>query len=541
MAPLAGALALLALGAGPSGCSARLAATEIGVNLQVLTSGSEEIPFVDAFKMSSPWSLVGARPGGTPLALDADGWIKALAPGQVARARIFTGGSGHYPGGLYTLLYDGAGALEVQGEGVKVIAQAPGRLSVRVTPRAGPGGGIEILERETNPANPLRNIRMILPGFEDSYLKDPFYPAFLARLSPFHTIRFMPWDIPNRSDVVEWRDRRSARYETQAIAACCDQHAISGVALEYQIDLANRLGADPWFNVPPKASDDYVAQMASLVHARLRPDLHPYIEYGNELWNAYFKSDRDYIERQGLAAGLSADPFTAGTYDYIQRSSRVFALWDAAFGPDKGRIVHAIESKEGDPALDEIELAYMKAHGGLPDVLAVGAYDQPPRLMTWRPVTEAYYQAIARMTPAEVVEAMDEGVRDQMKPLFQAHAAAARKYGLDLVAYEGGQGLQMNAADPRLRKQYMAPITALFIQANRDPGMAKVYKDLFDAWSEAGGKLFLNFGDVAAPGNFGSWGLLEYQDQDPASAVKYKAVTDYIAASATYSKTTRGK
>ena len=38
--------------------------------------------------------------------------------------------------------------------------------------------------------------------------------------------------------------------------------AVDGVALEYQIALANQVGANPWFCVHHLASDDYVRRMA---------------------------------------------------------------------------------------------------------------------------------------------------------------------------------------------------------------------------------------------------------------------------------------
>jgi hypothetical protein len=525
----AAAAAIAGLCLSSAACSAKKAPIPIGVNLMVVTAGAEEIPFVDVFKLSSPWTPVASRGSGPPLALDKDGWITALAPGQAARATIFGGTSGHYPGGDYTLLYEGVGALDAVGPGAAVIARAPGRLTVRVTPRGGPDGGITLIERATDRSRPIRNIRMILPGFEGTYAQDPFYPPFIERLRPFGAIRFMPWEAVNRSEVAEWADRRAPTFETQALASCCEAHAISGVALEYQIDLANRLGADPWFNAPARASDDYFRQMARLVHARLRPGLHPHIEYGNELWNPYFKTDRAYIEAAGQARGLSNDPHTAGTYFYVQRSARMFQIWDEVFGEDKGRIVRVIESQEGDPRVDDIELAYLRNLGAKADALAVGAYVAPPALMDWRPVGADYYEAILRLTPAQVIQAMADDIQQRIRPLFKAHAERARRYGVDLLAYEGGQGLQVIAADPELRKRYGPRISALFAAANREPGMARVYRELFDAWSDVGGGLFMTFGDVAAPGAFGDWGLLEYQNQDPATAVKYKAVTDYIA------------
>ena len=59
----------------------------LGTNLAELKDYSRSWPMVDAFKMARPWisQLQGASWGGGPaLALDANGWIKSLAPGQYA-------------------------------------------------------------------------------------------------------------------------------------------------------------------------------------------------------------------------------------------------------------------------------------------------------------------------------------------------------------------------------------------------------------------------------------------------------------------------
>jgi hypothetical protein len=37
--------------------------------------------------------------------------------------------------------------------------------------------------------------------------------------------------------------------------------------------------------IPAEADDNYVAQLASLMHNTLDPSLHVYTEYSNEVWN----------------------------------------------------------------------------------------------------------------------------------------------------------------------------------------------------------------------------------------------------------------
>jgi hypothetical protein len=39
------------------------------------------------------------------------------------------------------------------------------------------------------------------------------------------------------------------------------------------IRLANQVGVEPWFSVPYNADDNYITNMANLIHDQLRPDL----------------------------------------------------------------------------------------------------------------------------------------------------------------------------------------------------------------------------------------------------------------------------
>jgi hypothetical protein len=50
---------------------------------------------------------------------------------------------------------------------------------------------------------PGRNIRIITPGFEESYLTSPFHPAFLASLENFTVLRFMDWMHANSGNTPE--------------------------------------------------------------------------------------------------------------------------------------------------------------------------------------------------------------------------------------------------------------------------------------------------------------------------------------------------
>lgn len=56
--------------------------------------------------------------------------------------------------------------------------------------------------------------------------------------------------------------------------------------LEAQVQLANRVNANFWYNIPTWAVDDYVTNAANLVFSNLNSNLKFEVEYSNEMWNS---------------------------------------------------------------------------------------------------------------------------------------------------------------------------------------------------------------------------------------------------------------
>jgi len=275
------------------------AKSPLAINLAGIADWSSDMAFVDVFKQSRQW--ISQKKGrawgkGDPLELDADGWVKRLKEGQYAETLVCNM-RGHNPAGEYICLYDGKGRIEFWGDG-KVRSRGPGRIVVEVTPK----GSTFLRITETDPADYVRNIRLILPGFEKTYKTRPFHPAFLKRWSRFRAIRFMDWGATNGSPVAKWSDRNTPRRQTQS--------GRRGVALEYMIDLANTLGADLWLCIPHQVDDDYVRRCAQLVKARLDAGRKVYVEYSNECWNGMFKQAR-YCGQKGRELKLSTNAYQA--------------------------------------------------------------------------------------------------------------------------------------------------------------------------------------------------------------------------------------
>ncbi len=97
--------------------------------------------------------------------------------------------------------------------------------------------------------------------------------------------------------------------------------------------------------------------------------------------------------------------------------------------------------------------------------------------------------------------------------------------GLKVLAYEGGQHLVGVGGAENNEK-----LMDLFIAANRAPRMKDIYLEYLRAWKDAGGDMFMIFSSTGAPSKWGSWGILEYQGQDPATAPKDEAVMEALHA-----------
>jgi hypothetical protein len=503
------------------------------MNIGSLSSLADQIAFVDVVKEAWPWRiLLRAGPPGASVSgatvIGPDGWIRTLAPGEHGRACAFMGAHGHYPAGDYTLLYKGKGALSAQGSG-RIVSGSPGAQKVQVSPHEG-DGGLCLDVTAVDSADPIRDIRLIMPGFERTYETQPFYPPFLEALKPFKVLRFIGWDRANRSQTVDWSERRPPDYASQAVTVEKPSLPVTdtGVAWEYQIALANQLGEDPWFTIPTKVSDDYVRQLAELVHKTLRPDLHPMVEFSNEMWNRGF-SDTAYALQMGLSESLDPNPDPdhpkAHLYWYARRATQMFDIWNQAWGPDAKRIIHVIAGWQGYPQEDETILAYQDTWKKA-DVLALGAYAWPYKLSRR---TEAEYAAIAAETPDQVLDHLQEYIDHDMVRQFDAQSQVAKRFGLPLVIYEGGPDL--GDASAAISKELRAQITANLVGAWHSPRMREVYGKLIETTRARGVRLFMHFEDVEWPSAWGSFGALEYQDESPATSPVYQALMDARRAS----------
>lgn len=492
---------------GPAGvCMA--ARPAIGTNLNGLSYWSTELPFLDAFKNAGAWQsgTVSRWSDERPLDLDALGWVRSLKPGQVANMALFHD-TAKFGGALarrYLVRYDGKGVLDYA-ELAKLVER---RAQSDLIEIESGGGNAVITLTATDPKNYLREVR-ITPDGGTAKAGETFNPAFLKSLNGFRALRFALWmlgESPEFAPPTRWRKR-----PTPGDAAW----SAKGAPVEIMVALSNRLQADPWFSLPHEADDDYVRRFAEAVKKSLTPKLKVYLEYSNEVWNDVFPGTA-YARKRGLALGLSKDPLEATLRFYAKRSVEIFKIWEYVLGKERLVRVLAFQSDISPEYAEEIALSFGDARERV-DALAIGPY-----FGTDLAADAAGVERVRAMTLDELMRELETSSLPKAKEQMLAHAAVAKKYGLPLIAYEGGQHLW------NMSGQAAPDLDALFTAANRDPRMGALYARYLNDWAEAGGGLFMHELDC---GNFegaGNWGALEYLTQPRAEAPKYDALLRFM-------------
>lgn len=502
----------------------------IGVNSNEVMDDDASIPFIDIFKTSIPFEE--ARPWLTKgkVEYDKDGWPKRLNGGQVGTRFLYKLPKNTVPEGHYTVLYDGEGILSYTDD-AKLIHREKGKDIISITAGKDNEYRVKLLIKNSNPDNYLRNIRVLMPGgvcsnnpfrrvsnakhcrgsrylsFERYHSSLIFNPAYLDYMKDFKVVRFMNMSGITRNPISKWEDRPKLSDATWA-----GKQGVRGAPLEIMVALANRLNADPWFTLPHKADNNFVRQYAKYVKDNLKPGLKAYVEYTNEAWNSIF-TQAHYVKDMGERMNLDEDRDKAGYKYFSLRSVQIFDMWEQTFG-GTDRIVRVMGSWTGWTRLSEMLLSYRNAYKKT-DALAIAPYFFPSK-----------ENAKKARTVSQLFQLMYDPKEKYSIPkvlgYIHKNAQTAEKFGVDLIAYEGGQHL----VDWKSRNTESHP-TKLMIAANRDWRMAKAYKIFMRGWRDNGGKLFVNFSAPRTYQWFGSWGTKEYITQPISKAPKHRALMQY--------------
>jgi hypothetical protein len=437
------------------------------------------------------------------LALDEFGWVQSLPPGCYAEAMLCTIRGGHYPAGAYNVWYEGEGQLSFS-KNVKIRSSTEGHILIDVDSSK---SGFSLRINETNPREPIRNIRVIMPGFEKSWQKEPFHPAFLKRWQGMSCFRFMDWMETNNSPVRTWSDRPTLAHAT---------FSRRGVALEWMIQLCNTANIDPWFCMPHQADDEFIRNFAKLVAEQLDPARKVFIEYSNEVWNGQFAQSK-YAQEQGLALGLdqSGRRYRAARKFTALRSMQIFAIWEQAFD-GRERLIRVLPSHSGNKGVSEDILSFREAAKHA-DALAVAPY-MP--FTVGRGRLKDLGTQLATQTVDQLLDLFEQTALQKSLKRMDLDKALADKHGLKLIAYEAGQHMVIHSTDKDLAER----VTAQMHAANRHPRMGDIYRRYLNHWAAIGGETIAMYQSTRRWNKNGSWGLAEFYDSLPADYPKYDAV-----------------
>lgn len=506
----------------------------LGTNLNPVADYSTELPFLNAFKSSRKWMTQAKGSWNTneyeKLDLDERGWVKSLPSPEDSAEYAYVGTllrreiGGHYPGGKYVVIYDGKGDLEYGFDANKNGAQStPGRDVIEVTPS---NAGIHLKITSTDPnqtGNYIRNIRVVPAEYEKTYQSQIFNPKFIDKIKKFKALRFMDWMGTNDSKQSKWANRPKIEQASYAYGG--------GVPIELMVELANRLEVDPWFTMPHKATDKYLTNFAQLVKDSLDPNLTIHLEYSNEVWNAQFEQF-SWVKDNGPVSG-GKTPYQP----YGVRAAQMCDIWKGVFGEESNRVKCIMGTQTANSWVakqvlncERWEESPCYKHGI--DALTITGYFSgklgKPRyestIESWidNPNIDEFEKALTQLEDGSVLDTEGDNTEDMVN-YFNEYSKMAKDKGLELVAYEAGSHVVGNGKVIHNEK-----ITEFFVELHTQPEFYDRYMEMLEAWKDSQGRrgLFMHFTDITKHSKWGSWGALEYVDQD--SSPRYDALIDFI-------------
>ncbi len=496
---------------------------QFGMNTWFLGDWDGSFAFVDAMKHARSWNTSNMQSLATT---DQNGW-----PTEDAGTVVYTGMPEHI-NGTYKLVFNGQGNIAgvYSGFSLAVADQqydastntTTADLTVAITRTTGASFGFAITQSKRTPSSPVgsgfTNVRLYRPGYptDGSVVFTDYYVQAMQIGS---VIRTMDWTNTNSNTLVNWSDRNTpltfykpipayvAKSNGQDLggtnmAAKPNPTIVSMVALEHHIQLANATGCDLWINVPVIANDDFITKMAQAilygtdgtipytspqsnpVYPPLDSNLNVYVEFGNEVWNSAVGFYCFYVVMD-LIKYLPADHpvyavqpqnniYYTGYRYTAYMASHISDLFRAVFGDSAmmTRVRPVLMGQKGTG--NEGVLSWLDAYG---------ATLNPPREVNsyvYGAGGSGYY-GVNTMGDTPGAYFIPNNYPDSKTvAAFPIDAMAAKNYGLQRIAYEGGDGVDNIP-------------TADILAINADPRMETMTEFMHNYWSENGGDLLVYY------------------------------------------------
>jgi hypothetical protein len=537
-----------AVSSGTQAATSFNAQSPLGSNLEGISQYSSENPFLNVFKNSNAWTTSNGTTYDTGeeayLQLDSDGYPTTLVAtsSDPNRPQLFTlvqanmygsmpsTPNGIYPAGQYIVTYQGAGTLQFGGDATLVSSSA-GQYVINVATASGVGIFLKITS--TDPlgvGNYIRNIQVVQAGNAAALAAGQvFTPGFLSMIQNFHVLRFMGWLSITDNPLTSWANR--------PLQSNAFWGTTKGGPIETAIQLANAVSADAWLNIPAMVDNNYITQMATLVHSQLGSAQKVYLEYSNETWNYSF-SQAAWIQAQGQAEWPS---FTGSTFQlnrdwYGQRVAQMCDIWKSVWGADANRVVCVLAAQSNDgsgyTATESLNCplwtagAPCSSHGI--GAVAIAPYFGGAVPSAWTSQSDGGLASLFASLTSQNDPSIPAGGWLGSASGFEAlYASVLAPYKLPMLAYEGGQSFE---GFPTYSNG--SAMVNLFAAANRDPRMGTAYTAYLNQWKANGGQLFMHLQDTSPYTQYGEWGALEsfMQTTIPLSSAppKWQALENFI-------------
>lgn len=482
-------------------CATSQVKKPIGINISGVSDYSTELVFTDAFKQCRKWISSDATGGGSwdtgiHVPLNAQGYPLEIPyddgvnPPQLIKTLMLWDIGSALPQGMYRLKVEGSGKVRLN-FGASGIYNCPIDTFVNVTSQV----MLEIVSSMAS--NPISDIKFIYPEYVNTYESQIFTKQFIDFLADFQLIRFMDFTNTNGSKVVTWADRTPYNYYSQAQS--------NGAAWEYVIQMANETKKDIWINIPHKADDNYIQELAKLLQNNLDPSIKIYLEYSNEIWNGAFQQLNDCASfAENL--GYSGQTWERAWKYTAKRSADVFKIFEDKFTNDQ-RLIKIIPSQAANSWLTNQIISFFEDPVYNPNQVTASAIAIAPYFggsVANDIVTNGLVDVI---TIPEIIQSLQNTLPDSYQWMSD-NKVVADNHGLKLICYEGGQHLVATGNNVNNDK-----LTDLLIATNHDPAMQDLYCQYFDYWYDTVGTMFCYFSSHGISSKWGSWGVKEdFQD-----------------------------
>lgn len=505
--------------------------SSVGMNLAAVSYYSTEFPFIDRMKSAGSWVATGFDSSLIPL--DKYGYPTGVPAGSggvytmIGMDPVSAGTNN-----TYVLTYEGKATFTLLG--AKILSNEAGKITFQYT---SDNNMMLLAVDNLDSKAPLGNMHIVRSDQQALFAAgEIFNPAFIEKISAFDTLRYMDWMNTNDLTLKSWSDRSTmATMSWQGTAS-------NNVPIEVMVALANKTKTNMWLNVPTKADDDYVRQMMTYVHDHLDPSLSVNLEYSNEMWNWGFQqATYGHVEAaklwgkdangDGVINPLDpAEQLGSGWVEYYgYRSAQVANIATQVFGADAGRLHNVLATQTAYTGLesfifDGVARAKLGSVASLFDEYAITTYfgsnlrgnSEADRatVLSWARSGEAGVAA-AFAALRDGTGIASESSLAAMSKIYAYQAAVATKYGLDLVAYEGGSDFGTTYFPSESDR---AEVMAFFKKLQADPRMGDLYQQMVDDFAAVGGKLANVLIDVSPDYPGGLYGTLKsiYDKGSPA-------------------------